>query len=91
MLLLSKTIELATGNSFVNLKDFNTMLSYRRVYLYAFLIVWLISWLYFNTKRTRLLLEKYDKLYEETKGKTTLKMILSLVVPLVLFVILMAL
>lgn len=91
VLLLLKIIELATGNSFINLSSFSVIIKYKKNYLYATMVVWGISWLYYNTKRTNLLLEKYDKLYGKTEGKTTLRMIFSLVAPLILFVILMGL
>ena len=88
-LLLLKIIELVIGNSFINLSDFNVFIKHKRGYLYAIMCIWLLSCFYFNTKRTNLLLEKYDELHEEAESKTILKMILSLVVPLILFVILM--
>lgn len=91
VLLLLKIIELSTGNSLINLSDFNVILKHKRGYLYAIMGIWVLSLLYFNTKRTDLLLEKYDRLYEETESKTTLKMILSLVAPLIIFVIFMQL
>lgn len=90
-LLLLKIIELTTGNSFINLSDFNIILKHKKSYLYATIGVWVLSLLYFNTGRTDLLLEKYDELHKETESKTTLKMILSLIVPLILFVIFMLL
>jgi hypothetical protein len=90
-LLLLRIIELTTGNSFLDLSDFSAIIKHKRGCLYATMGVWVLSLLYFNTKRTDLLLEKYDKLYEETESNTRLKMMLSLVVPLILFVILVKL
>ena len=89
--LLSKIIEVISGNSFINLSGFDVIIKHKRAYLYLTMAIWLICWLYFNIKRTDLLLKKYDKLYEESGNKSTVKVIVFLVIPLVSFITLMVL
>lgn len=86
VLLLSEIIQDTTGFKIVSLYDYGG--AGRNKYMYFLFVIpfWVALVLFYNKERTKRLLKEYRQKYGETGSKSTLKILLYVVVPVILLI-----
>ena len=85
-LLIAEIIRDITGFNIISLPNFGEYGINKTMYFFLAVPLWIGLWFFYSRERTKRLLKDYHQKYGETGSKSTLKILLYFVIPILLLI-----